>query len=268
VEVRSGSVWIAGRCCGAVCRQRRATLRRGPVLLLLLLGSGCADCRFLSQTCPQPPDPHLAAQLPAPTASYRLGCPDVLQIRFADYPEWDVLAVVDLDGRLPLESPGPLHVEGRTLEAVREELARMAQVPVERVTVQLAAPRASRIYLHGPIRGRTRIVPYQGPEPVIDFLKRVGGLPPGSKLSEVYVVRPNVAAGQRPEVFPVDVRAVLIDNNPATNIPLRPSDTVYIGETNRSAIARLLPHWLGRIYRHFAGLLPDDWWPRNRSRRP
>ena len=133
---------------------------------------------------------------------------------------------------------------------------------------RLAAARSSRVYRHGPIRGRGRVVPYQGPEPVIDFLKRVGGLPPGSKLSEVYVVRPNVAAGLRTEVFRVDVPAVLLDADPATNVPLRPGDEVYVGETSRSVFARLLPDWLGPAYRRLAGLLPDDWWPRALTRPP
>jgi hypothetical protein len=96
---------------------------------------------------------------------------------------------------------------------------------------------------------------------VIDFLKRVGGLPPGAKLSEVYVVRPNVAAGGRPEVFRVDVEGVLLDADQGTNIPLWPSDQVYVGETRRSAFSRVLPDWLRPLYRRLSGLLPDDWWP-------
>ena len=130
--------------------------------------------------------------------------------------------------------------------------------------VTLAAPRGDRVFVHGPVRGRTRVVPYQGPEPVIDFLRRVGGLPPGSKLNQVYVVRPNVAAGGKPEVFRVNVPAVLLDNDAATNVPLRPSDQVYVGETKGSTFSRVLPHWLGTVYRRVTGLLPDDWWPFNR----
>ena len=144
----------------------------------------------------------------------------------------------------------------------------MAGVSPERVGVRLAAPRSSRVYVHGPIRGRTRVIPYQGPEPVLDFLTRVGGLPPGSKLNQVYVVRPNVAAGENPQVFRVNVSDVLLDNNPATNIPVSPSDEVYIGETSRSVFARVLPDWLGPAYRRLAGLLPDDWWPFSKTRRP
>jgi polysaccharide biosynthesis/export protein len=255
--------WANRRAPG---RRRRRCFT--AALIVAIFHIGCADCRFLSQKCPQPRDPQAAADAPAPDVAYRVGCPDVIEVSFADFPGWDALAAVDLDGRLPLSSPGHPRAEGRTLEEIRADLARLAGVEPERVAVRLAAPRSSRVFVHGPIRGRTRIVPYQGPEPVIDFLTRVGGLPPGSKLSQVYVVRPNVATGGQPEVFRVDVPAVLIDGNPATNVALQPSDEVYIGETSRSVFARVLPDWLGPAYRRLTGLLPDDWWPFSKTRRP
>jgi protein involved in polysaccharide export with SLBB domain len=185
----------------------------------------------------------------------------VIEVAFVDRPDWDAMACVDVDGRLPLDEPGCPRVEGLTLAEVRDELARLAGLPPDRVRVWLAAPRSSCVYLHGPIRGRTRAVPYQGPETVIDFLKRVGGLPPGSELSQVFVVRPNVAAGSRPEVYRVNVPGVLLNNEPATNIPLLPSDQVYVGETFGSSLSRFMPDWMARGYRRFVGLLPDEWWP-------
>jgi protein involved in polysaccharide export with SLBB domain len=237
-------------------------------LLILAAASlaGCASTNFLHRTCPQPHDLDAAAEAPAPDIRYRVACPDVLEVSFADRPEWDAFAAIDLDGRLPLEESLQPRVEGLTLDEVRDELARLAGVPAEQVHVSLASPRSGRLFLNGPVRGRSRVVAYQGPEPVIDFLKRVGGLPPGSKLNQVYVIRPHIAAGQPPEVFRVDVEAVLIDNNPATNVPLRPSDQVYIGETRGSSFSRSLPHWLGVAYRRMLGLLPDHWWPFDRIR--
>ncbi len=104
-------------------------------------------------------------------------------------------------------------------------------------------------------------MPFQGSEPVLDFLKRVGGLPPGSRLNQVYVVRPNVAAAGRPQVFRVDVPAVLVDGDGRTNVLLQADDQVYVGETKRSSLSRLMPDWLGTAYRRVTGLLPDDWWP-------
>src|SRR5687768_5136141 len=174
----------------AITRRTRPRPLGLRLAVLLPLLAGCADVKFLRTTSPPPPDPKAAAEAPAPDAAYRVGCPDVLAVVFPDRPEWDAVVSVDLDGRLPLEDPGSPRVEGLTVEQVRDELARLAGVQPERVEVALAAPRAARVFLHGPIRGRTRAVPYQGPEPVIDFLKRVGGLPPGSKLNQVYVVRP------------------------------------------------------------------------------
>jgi polysaccharide biosynthesis/export protein len=227
----------------------------------LLFVCGCTDAKFIHLHCPPPADPKAAANAPSPDAAYRVGCPDVLELTFAEHPEWDALATVDVDGRLPLAEPGSPRVEGLTVEQVRDELARLAGLQREQVQVRLAAPRSSRLYVHGPVRGRTRVVPYQGPEPVIDFLKRIGGLPPGSRLNQVYVVRPNVSAGGPPEVFRVNVPAVLLDNDLTTNITLQPSDQVYVGETKGSSLSRALPHWLGPAYRRFVGLLPDDWWP-------
>lgn len=238
--------------------------RTARLAAALLLACGCTNAKFLRRAAPQQEEHFTTADEPAPDIRYRVSCPDVLDITFAERPEWDAFAAIDLDGRLPLEAIGRPRVEGLTLEEVRAEVAREANVPIVSVRVNLAAPRSNWIYINGPVRGRTRVVVYQGPEPVMDFLKRTGGLPPGSKLNQVYVVRPHIAAGRRPEVFRVDVPAVLVDQNAATNIPLRPSDQVYIGETRGSTFSRILPPWLGTAYRKATGLLPDHWWPWDR----
>jgi protein involved in polysaccharide export with SLBB domain len=225
-----------------------------------LLVAGCADIKFLQRTVHQPPD-LTQADAPAPDIRYRVSCPDVLDVTFSSHPEWDAYAAIDLDGRLRLGEAGRPRVEGLTLDEARREIATEAGVPVEDVAATLAAPRSAFIYINGPVRGRTRRAAYQGPEPVIDFLKRVGGLPPGSRLNQVYVVRPHIAMGRRPEVFNVNVEAVLLDADQTTNIPLRASDQVYIGESKSSTLARVMPHWMGTAYRRVAGLLPDHWWP-------
>ncbi len=236
--------------------------------LVLALFAGCSGTQFLQQKCPTPPDPKAAAEAPAPSAAYLVACPDVLEVTFADHPDWDAVAVVDVDGRLPLVLPGNPRADGRTLEQIRADLAALAGCVPDRVNVALAAARSSRVVVYGPVRGRARAVPYQGPEPVIDFLKRVGGLPPGSKLNQVYVIRPNVAAASKPQVFRVNVPAVLVDGDPRTNVPLMPDDQVYIGETKQSSLSRLMPDWLGTAYRRMTGLLPDSWWPFGKGPKP
>src|SRR5262249_59016061 len=99
-------------------RGPRSPLRRLVPLVFLFL-AGCADAQFLRRTCPTPQDPQAAADVPAPDVAYRVGCPDVLEVSFADRPDWDAVASIDVDGRLPLESPGSPRVEGLTLAEVR-----------------------------------------------------------------------------------------------------------------------------------------------------
>ena len=233
---------------------RWVTARRLGGLFLLPLAAGCADLRAARLPPPAP------AAGPPP-AAYRVGCPDVLAVSYADHPDWDCVASVDVDGGLPLGPPGKPRVAGLTADAARDEVARLAAVDPTRVTVRVADPRAGRVFVTGPDNGRIRAVPYRGPEPVLDFLARTGAVPPhAARLTDVYVVRPNVAAGAPPEVFHVDAGAVLLDGDPSTNIPLRASDEVYVGETRRASFDRLLPDWVRPLYRRAAGLLtlPDD----------
>jgi protein involved in polysaccharide export with SLBB domain len=94
------------------------------------------------------------------------------------------------------------------------------------------------------VAGHERAVPYQGPETVIEFLRRVGGMTRDAEPREVHVVRANVAAGRRPEVFDVDLRAILTRGDERTDVPLQPYDQVYVGETARSNWAKYLPPWM------------------------
>ena len=57
-------------------------------------------------------------------------------------------------------------------------------------------------------------------------------------------VRPNVAAGKRPEVFPIDLEAILLKHDRRSDLTLEPGDQVYVGETLRSSWGRCLPPWL------------------------
>jgi protein involved in polysaccharide export with SLBB domain len=202
------------------------------------------------------------AAVPPAAPAYRLGCADVLEVRFADRPGWDCLASVGLDGRLPLGAVGSPLVEGATVEQATAAVARWTGLDPPQVSVRMIAARAGRVYVHGPEGNRQRAVAYRGPEPVVEFLWRVGAIKQGSTdLRDVHVVRPNVAAGGRPEVFQVDVGAVVLDADHTTDVTLQPSDQVYVGETHRSRFSRLLPKWLRPLYRKLVGLLPPDGWP-------
>lgn len=233
-------------------------VRLGGLLTLTLVLTGCGDTRKLRAPETGPP----VADIPA----YTVGCPDVLRIRLRDRPDFDLVAAVDVDGRLHLgDSVGAPAVGGKSLADAKTAVALAAGTSPDMVELGLEDARSARVYLCGPVNNRQRPIPYQGPERILDFLRRLGALQPGcTDYRDVSVVRPNVAAGGKTQVIPIDVEAVLLDIDPTSNIVILPGDQVYVGETRRSSFTRLLPKWARPLYRRLVGLLPPDpafWWP-------
>jgi polysaccharide biosynthesis/export protein len=203
--------------------------------------------------------------LPAAVSMYRIGCGDVVELRFRIRPDWDSICSVDVDGTLPLpESLGVVRCQGLTLEETRLAIAKSGSMDSDGITIRLIEPRSCKLNILGPVNGQAKTQPYCGPEPVLDFLIRTGAMQSGtSNFHRVYVLRPNVAIGEKAEVFHVDVEAVAIDSDQTTNLTLQPGDQIYVGETRRSSFARLLPDWARPTYRKIVGVFPFDgprWW--------
>src|SRR5437016_304365 len=131
-------------------------------LILVLLAGGCATSR---RTLPPVPERTVAA-------TYRIGCPDVVEVSFASQPSQDGVATVDIDGRLTLPMLGKPRVEGLTAREAAASIAAVADLPPEDVAVRVLEPRAARVAVTGPDNLRTQTFPYSGPEPALDFLRR------------------------------------------------------------------------------------------------
>ena len=83
---------------------------------------------------------------------------------------------------------------------------------------------------------------------MLDLLQRVGGITPGAEPKDVYVLRPHLGDNRRPEVFHVDLHAIVLKNDHRTNIRLLSFDQIYVGETRRAQIEKALPLWLRGAY--------------------
>lgn len=221
---------------------------RHTLLLLPLFALGCAGVQEAVRRESAPPECH---------APYTIGCADVLDISFTHQPELDGLASVGIDGTVPLGGPGHALVEGTTPESASARIAEIVGIPREQVRVALAAPRSGRVYITGPENKKLRSEPYRGPEPTLAFLERVRAIEPGAAdLRDIHVVRPNVASGENAEVYEIEVAACRAGND-LSNVVLRPSDHIYIGESRRSRFVRYLPDWFKPVYRKLVGLLPQ-----------
>jgi len=187
---------------------------------------------------------------------YRIGCPDVLEVTVVGRPELSDRCKVRPDGRVDLGELGKLRVEGQTVTEVTRAVAGTLALPEDYVDVRVAEFHSQCLYLFGEVNGLQRSVPYRGRETVLDLLQRVGGLTQGAAPEEVYVVRSRVLEGQRPEVFHVDLRAIVVDHDAKSNVRLEPFDQVHVGATRRARLEKCLPPWLRPLFHALCGQFP------------
>ena len=220
---------------------------RGAWPLLLCLLAGCAwgqvhlDQALLAEAGRAGRDQGVADQ-------YLVGCPDVLDVTVEGHPAWRAPHTVKAYRRLGLARLGRVRVEGLAVPEIAERIAEQAEVPPATVRVRVAEYNSQQVYLVGEVTGLQRAVPYQGPETVLDLLQRTGGITPGAAPGEVHVVRAGVAEGRPPQVFHIDLRAIVLGRDQRTNLRLQPFDQVYVGESQQSCFAKCVPPCLRAVY--------------------
>ncbi len=241
-------------------------------IVLGFSASGCATRR--SQLVQA-----LGSNTPAPVVreatvvdSYAIGCPDIVEITVDGVAGCNGQFTINAEGRIELPILDNPRVEGETASGLAQRLARELHIPQEKVRCRVVAHRSREVFVFGPIEGSDRAVAYRGPENVVAFIRRCGGLTPAANAREIHIVRGNVATGARPQVFRVDLEAILLDGDPKTNYLIQPFDEIYIGELKRAKIGRALPQWLRPVYREFCNLFPGacphDWREQIRDQEP
>lgn len=208
--------------------------------MALALLAGCASSRDAHQAL-------LADRNPSAHARdlelhYQIRYPDVLAVEVAGRADLSSTSLVSLDGRASLAGV-TVAVDGRSTPQVAREVAARLAVPPSAVRVRVAKHASQHLYLFGEVGDKHHVVAYQGPETIVDLLQRLGGASPDAALSDVHVVRPHVADGKPPEVFHVDLQAILTKHDLGTNIRLEPFDRVHVGETRTKRVSGFMPPW-------------------------
>jgi protein involved in polysaccharide export with SLBB domain len=226
----------------------------------LCLAAGCAASR---STVPQGLRVEsLSVQPPGAAAeNYAVGCPDMLEVLVDGRPRLGGQREVGPDGRIHLGEAGAPRVEGLTLHECEREIAAELEVPPPRVHVRVAQFKSQQIYLTGQIAGLQRTLPYCGQEPVVDVVKRAGGITADAAPDDLYLVRAHVDEGRQPEVFHIDLHAILDKHDFHTNIPVQPFDQIYIAETHQSRLKKCFAPCL----RPFYAAVCRFWQPRSQA---
>jgi protein involved in polysaccharide export with SLBB domain len=220
--------------------------------LVLVLAVGCASGGGRVDQALQ------RSAAPPPTIAidkyYQAHCPDELVLQVTGAQPWEGKCQVGPDGRITLAPYGTVRIDGMTPPEIVSRVADHLAVRPDQVQVQVIGFRSQQVYLYGEVAGMQRAVPYQGPETVVELLQRVGGVTSGAAPGDVQVVRSHVADGKPPEVFNVDLAAIVLKNQQEGNIRVQPFDQIYIGQSKRCCLARNMPPWLRPLFEQACGL--------------
>jgi protein involved in polysaccharide export with SLBB domain len=230
----------------------RSRGRRWLLGPLLALAAGCATNRpALEQALLA--DRSIATPAGEAVRRYRVHCPDVLDVQVHGDTAASGRRTVGPDGRINVGETR-LRVDDRTAAEVAAAVAAELGVPPERVSVRVAEFNSQQIYLFGEVTGLQRALPYRGPETVLDLLQRAGGITPGAAPRDVQVVRAHIAEGKTPEIFHVDLEAIILKKDRRGNVALEPFDRVYVGQTQRSRLGPCVPPLLRPVYDCVCGM--------------
>lgn len=216
------------------------------VALPMLVGAlGCARDRALVEQSLRNSSPY---QDDAVVRSYRVACPDVIEVHMQTRPEFNGLYEIGSDGRINLGDYGKPRIEGRLLSEVAQVIAdETGSVPLS-VRVRVREFKSQHVVLIGEVTGSQRSVTYRGPETIVELLQRAGGITQDGAPEDVYVVRPHIGDNQRPEVIHVDLHAIVIKGDQKTNVRVQPFDQVFVGETRRAKVEKAIPLWVQWLY--------------------
>jgi protein involved in polysaccharide export with SLBB domain len=232
--------------------RRRRDRRPSPrlfALLAFLLGLASPGCALFPDRLHKSllADHNPAAHARDLDAHYQIRSPDILAIDVVGRPSASGPRPVGLDGRITLHGDVRVLAEGQTTPEVRRDIARQLGVPEAGVRVRVQEHASQFLYLFGEVGDKHHVVDYRGPETILDLLQRIGGTSEGAALGDVRVVRAHVADGRPPEVFHVDLRAILLDKDQQTNVRLEPFDRIHVGQSRSDRVACCLPPWLGAL---------------------
>jgi protein involved in polysaccharide export with SLBB domain len=223
------------------------------VKLVLLLAVGCSSHQSrLEQALLADRNP--AAHGGEATREYQIHCPDVIELEATTAAECCGPRRVHPDGCVTPGDGSRVRIDGMTAPEAATAVSQHTRLPPGSVAVRVVEFNSQLVYLHGEVSGQQRALPYRGPETVLDLLQRAGGLTSGSAPGEVTVIRGHIAEGKTPELFPIDLEAILLKNDQRTNITLEPFDQIYVGESRPCRLRSCVPPWLRPLYEALCGM--------------
>ena len=151
------------------------------------------------------------------------------------------------DGTINLRQYGTLHVAGKTITEIRQELnkylSQFFDSPDASVEVRQFNSKVFYVITEGAGMGdNIRRVPITGNDTVMDALSAVNGLSQVSSMT-IWVARPAPGGFGCQQILPVDYEAITKGGSSATNYQIMPGDRVFVAGDDMIAANT----WLGKM---------------------
>jgi protein involved in polysaccharide export with SLBB domain len=215
------------------------------VLAAALLLGGCNALSVVSIT----PAPQRVAEFQAwatDAGEYRFGPGDKLRVQFLRTPELNEVALVGPDGAIGLRAAGRVIASGRTAAEVEAGVAqgsrRVLIDPV--VTVSLEEAGGAAVLVGGQVRSPGAYA-LAGRRGVLEVILLAGGFDPEARMNEVVLIRRG--PGDRPMMRTVDVRRFIEGGDSTGDVPLFPSDIVFVPRSRVAEANLWIEQYVNRL---------------------
>jgi len=164
-----------------------------------------------------------------PDATYIVDPPDSIQVEFVNQPELTTVQRIRQDGTVMLPHLGETKVAGMTPDQIEDKLEKLYvkyyETPQFIVTVTAYLSKHYSIY--GEVRGQGQ-QPYTGYQTVSDAIGAAGGVTSRAATKRVRVIRGDP---YDPEVYKIDLRALLYEGDTRQDVSLAENDVIYVPPT-------------------------------------
>ena len=181
--------------------------------------------------------------------AYIIEPPDLLTIElFKSLPDRPLSGerLVRTDGTVDLGFYGSCSVAGLSIDQARERVEQYLSATIRNPKVHLDVysynSKGYYVIADGAGFGEQTVrLPFTGNETVLDAIAEIGGLPPVSSKTRIWLARPGCG------VMPINWNAIVQCGDPSTNYQMQPFDRIYINSDPLlrfdTAVGKLINPW-------------------------
>jgi len=200
----------------------------GSVLLLGIvcaLATGCANQKYVRELNKRLTSLQAVTKVP-PNAGYTVDPPDVISVEFLNETELTRNVEVRSDGMVTLPYLEDVKVGGMTTVEIREKLEDLyaAYYKEPKILVSVSSYRSKHLYIYGEVGSRGSQA-YTGYQHVSDVIGQAGGITRRAAPGRVKVIRGDP---EDPEIYRVDLDALLFEGDRLEDVSLAENDVVYV----------------------------------------